>query len=246
MNYNIKSSSTILKKNTEEHPFHLVNSSIWPMTLALSLYNLFIILIAYFNYFTVASITYDLGIWKCTLYSPFFYFIILLFFLTRWLLDIVREATFEGYHTTTVQTGIYIGMILFGWEAIEPNCNKPLKPVKFVVTTNNWLRLHDLDISMVQAVLVSTPIRHVFTSWVKLHELQKEIHTILTLSIGRMLKAVWSTIQQHVSSILLIATRIGGEVCNKQYYLNSEVRGTQFILWEKNWECNVYLRKNEN
>ena len=47
-------------KNTEEHPFHLVNSSLWPMSLALSLYNLFIILIGYFNYFQVASFTIDL------------------------------------------------------------------------------------------------------------------------------------------------------------------------------------------
>lgn len=83
------------------------------MTMALSLYNLFIILIAYFNYFSVASITYNISNWKCTLYSPIFYFIILLFFLTRWLLDIIREATFEGYHTITVQTGIYFGMLLF-------------------------------------------------------------------------------------------------------------------------------------
>jgi hypothetical protein len=47
-------------QNTEEHPFHLVNSSLWPMSLALSLYNLFIILIGYFNYFHVASFTLDL------------------------------------------------------------------------------------------------------------------------------------------------------------------------------------------
>jgi len=50
----------IFTKNTEEHPFHLVNSSLWPMSLALSLYNLFIILIGYFNYFHVASFTVDL------------------------------------------------------------------------------------------------------------------------------------------------------------------------------------------
>jgi len=47
-------------KNVEEHPFHLVNSSLWPISIALSLYNLFIILIGYFNYFYVASLTLDL------------------------------------------------------------------------------------------------------------------------------------------------------------------------------------------
>ena len=100
-------------KNKEEHPFHLVNSSLWPMALAFSLYNLFISLIGYFNYFTMASITFDFVLWKLTFYSPIFYLLILLFFLVRWFLDIIREATFEGYHTLSVQTGIYFGMILF-------------------------------------------------------------------------------------------------------------------------------------
>jgi heme/copper-type cytochrome/quinol oxidase subunit 3 len=29
------------------------------------------------------------------------------------MLDIIREATFEGYHTLIVQSGIYFGMSLF-------------------------------------------------------------------------------------------------------------------------------------
>jgi len=103
----------IFFKNTNEHPFHLVNPSLWPMALSLSLYNLFIILIGYFNYFKLASLTLDIVNWKWTIYSPIFYLGILIFFLTKWQLDIVREATFEGYHTSIVQTGIYYGMILF-------------------------------------------------------------------------------------------------------------------------------------
>jgi len=104
---------TLLSKNTEEHPFHLVNSSLWPMTVALSLYNLFLSLVGYFNYFTMASITIDLILYKCTLYSPFFYLLIVLFFMTKWFIDIIREATYEGYHTNAVQAGIYFGMVLF-------------------------------------------------------------------------------------------------------------------------------------
>lgn len=102
-----------LTKNIEEHPFHLVNSSLWPMTIALSLYNLFISLIGYFNYFQMSSITINLFFYKVTLYSPILYLGIVLFFLTKWFIDIIREATFEGYHTSAVQTGIYFGMVLF-------------------------------------------------------------------------------------------------------------------------------------
>lgn len=100
-------------KNTHQHPFHIVNSSLWPISLAFSLFNLFIVTIGYFNYYSMASLTWDLVSFTYTIYSPIFYLIIFLFFLTQWMLDIIREATFEGYHTNIVQTGIYLGMCLF-------------------------------------------------------------------------------------------------------------------------------------
>ena len=100
-------------KNTEEHPFHLVNSSLWPIALAFSLYNFLISIVEYFNYFIQPSLTYENGSWKITFYSPVFYFCIFLFFFSKWLIDIIREATFEGYHTLAVQKGIYFGMLLF-------------------------------------------------------------------------------------------------------------------------------------
>lgn len=100
-------------KNKHQHPFHLVNSSLWPISLSFSLFNLFLVSIAYFNYYSMASITWDLVSHSYTLYSPIFYFLIFLFFLAQWMLDIIREATFEGYHTLIVQSGIYFGMSLF-------------------------------------------------------------------------------------------------------------------------------------
>lgn len=103
----------LLLRNTQEHPFHLVNPSLWPLTMALSLYNLFIIFIAYFNNFILFSICLNFGFWSITFYSPLFYFGIWFFFLSRWLTDIIREATYEGYHTLCVQFGIYLGMVLF-------------------------------------------------------------------------------------------------------------------------------------
>jgi cytochrome c oxidase subunit 3 len=102
-----------LLKNKHQHPFHLVNSSLWPISLSFSLLNFFLILIAYFNYFALASITWDLVFISWTIYSPIFYFLIFFFFFTQWMLDIIRESTFEGYHTFAVQIGLYYGMILF-------------------------------------------------------------------------------------------------------------------------------------
>ena len=107
-----KNSNSTLKANIEEHPFHLVNSSVWPLAVSLSLYNLFISLIGYFNYFDMGYLHINV-IYNFTLYSPILYLIILLFFKTKWFIDIVREANYEGYHTSAVQTGIYYGMCLF-------------------------------------------------------------------------------------------------------------------------------------
>lgn len=109
----VKFKSFLLTRNVQEHPFHLVNPSLWPLTMALSLYNLFIILIAYFNNFFLPSLSFNFGFWTLELYSPIFYLMVWLFFLSRWLTDIIREATFEGYHTLYVQFGIYLGMVLF-------------------------------------------------------------------------------------------------------------------------------------
>lgn len=100
-------------KHKHQHPFHLVNSSLWPISLSFSLFNLFLVSVAYFNYYAMASVTWDLVSFSYTLYSPIFYFFIFIFFLAQWMLDIIREATFEGYHTIIVQSGLYFGMSLF-------------------------------------------------------------------------------------------------------------------------------------
>ena len=100
-------------KNVHQHPFHLVNASLWPLSLSFSLFNFFLVILGYFNYYSMASITWDLVSFTWILYSPIFYFIILIFFFSQWILDIIRESTFEGYHTLIVQTGLYYGMVLF-------------------------------------------------------------------------------------------------------------------------------------
>ena len=42
-----------------------------------------------------------------------FGFVGLLYTMAVWWRDIVKEATYEGHHTVTVQTGLRWGMILF-------------------------------------------------------------------------------------------------------------------------------------
>ena len=43
----------------------------------------------------------------------FFGFLIILITMVQWWRDVVREATYQGYHTTYVARGLRIGIILF-------------------------------------------------------------------------------------------------------------------------------------
>jgi len=40
-------------------------------------------------------------------------FLMILFMMFCWWRDIIREGTFEGQHTKSVQTGLRMGMLLF-------------------------------------------------------------------------------------------------------------------------------------
>lgn len=87
--------------NKRSHFWHLVNPSPWPILSALNLFNALTGLILFFHSKTIGSFL--------TIYS----FINLIFVVECWFTDIIREATFEGKHTQSVQKGLKMGMILF-------------------------------------------------------------------------------------------------------------------------------------
>lgn len=93
LNYN-----TIQK---EQHPFHLVDVSPWPLLTSISLLSLVLSIVMYFHYFKSGDfyVLFNLFIWT--------------FYLSRWFSDIIIEATYEGHHTIKVQKGIKMGMALF-------------------------------------------------------------------------------------------------------------------------------------
>lgn len=80
------------------HPFHLVTVSPWPIIISFSLINNLIIIVSWFhkiNYYIIISI-------PCTLICIY-----------QWWRDVTREATFQGLHTFIVYKGIRLGIILF-------------------------------------------------------------------------------------------------------------------------------------
>nr|BBO25388.1 cytochrome oxidase subunit 3 [Linckia laevigata] len=82
-----------------QHPYHLVDQSPWPLTGAIS----------------ALMMTSGLILWFHTNSNLLLIFggILLLLTIINWWRDVVREATFQGYHTLPVNNGLRYGMILF-------------------------------------------------------------------------------------------------------------------------------------
>ncbi|YP_002808594.1 cytochrome c oxidase subunit III (mitochondrion) [Tachypleus tridentatus] len=81
------------------HPFHMVDQSPWPLTGALSALTLTTGLIKWFHMMNPTLLI--LG------------FTIMLMTMIQWWRDIIREATYQGNHTSKVILGLRWGMILF-------------------------------------------------------------------------------------------------------------------------------------
>ena len=90
-----------LNRNIQQHSFHLVDPSPWPLIAALSALNVTFGGVLYMHGYSGGEF-----LWK-------FGFIMILFMMYVWWRDLIREGTYEGQHTSTVQTGLRIGMLLF-------------------------------------------------------------------------------------------------------------------------------------
>jgi len=88
-------------KNNQQHSFHLVDPSPWPIITSISALML-----------TFGGVLYMHGYWGGKFLWQFGVFM-LLFMMFCWWRDIVREATIEGQHTFNVQNGLRMGMLLF-------------------------------------------------------------------------------------------------------------------------------------
>nr|YP_010467036.1 cytochrome c oxidase subunit III [Atkinsoniella zizhongi]UVF28955.1 cytochrome c oxidase subunit III [Atkinsoniella zizhongi] len=81
------------------HPFHLVDNSPWPITGSVG----------------VMTITSGMVLWfhKMNMYLFTMGFIIIILTMVQWWRDVTRESTFQGLHTKKVALSMKLGMILF-------------------------------------------------------------------------------------------------------------------------------------
>ncbi len=87
--------------NLQRHSFHLVDPSPWPLVTAMGVLSMVFGGVMLLNYFDGGKNLLILGLITTILSAGI------------WWRDIVREALFEGYHTSIVQNGLRLGMILF-------------------------------------------------------------------------------------------------------------------------------------
>lgn len=95
------SSQISMLARTSEHPFHLVDSSPWPLFTSAAAF-----------IFLLGNVMYMHG-WVWGGYVLAFGVLYVIYCLACWWRDVVVEATFEGQHTRMVQNGLKLGMILF-------------------------------------------------------------------------------------------------------------------------------------
>lgn len=88
-------------RNNQKHSFHLVDPSPWPLISAFSAMMLTFGGASYMHGYQGGGFLLSFG------------FCMILFMMFVWWRDIIREGTFEGQHTSSVQTGLRMGMLLF-------------------------------------------------------------------------------------------------------------------------------------
>jgi cytochrome c oxidase subunit 3 len=84
-----------------KHPYHLVDPSPWPLFASFSAFMMTTGGVMYMHSYQGGGFVLSFG------------FIMLLYVMFVWWRDVIREATYEGLHTSAVQLGLRYGMILF-------------------------------------------------------------------------------------------------------------------------------------
>lgn len=93
--------SNVIRSNFQDHPFHLVSPSPWPLYTSISLLNLTsIAALSMHNFYNGHYLLY-------------LALVLVVSSMSFWFRDIISEGTFLGDHTLAVQKGLNVGIILF-------------------------------------------------------------------------------------------------------------------------------------
>nr|ATI20344.1 cytochrome c oxidase subunit 3 [Juglanconis sp.] len=93
--------TNLIRSNFQDHPFHLVSPSPWPLYTSICLLNL------------TTSAALSMHNFSNSYYIYYIALLLLVSAMSFWFRDIISEATYLGDHTLAVQKGLNLGVILF-------------------------------------------------------------------------------------------------------------------------------------
>ena len=93
--------TNLLRSNFQDHPFHLVSPSPWPLYTSIALFTVTVNGALSMHLFNNSYIVFYLSL------------ITLVASMSFWFRDIIAEGTYLGNHTLAVQKGLNLGVILF-------------------------------------------------------------------------------------------------------------------------------------
>lgn len=93
--------TNLVRSNFQDHPFHLVSPSPWPLFTSISLLNLTTSAVLSMHNFNKGYVVFYIGL------------VLLISSMSFWWRDVITEGTYIGDHTLAVQKGLNIGVILF-------------------------------------------------------------------------------------------------------------------------------------
>jgi len=221
----IKSSLNLNTHRIQNHPFHIVDPSPWPFVASLG---------AFFTLFGFAMYMHFYS-------NGFQLFILGLFLLVStmaiWWRDVIREATFEGHHTSYVRKGLKLGMILFissevmlffafFWAFFHASLNPTIEigcvwPPKGIVAINPW------HVPLLNTlVLVTSGAFITWSHYALLAGYRKDSIEALSYTIGL---AAFFTLLQYYEYCVAPFT-ISDGVYGSVFYMTTGLHGSRVLI----------------
>jgi cytochrome c oxidase subunit 3 len=138
----IKTSLNIDIRRVQKHPFHIVDPSPWPLIASLGAFFTVFGFTLYMHFYANGLLLFNIGL------------LTLIGTMATWWRDVIREATFEGHHTSYVRKGLKLGMLLFiaseamlffafFWAFFHSSLNPTIEigcvwPPKGIIAINPW------------------------------------------------------------------------------------------------------------
>jgi len=210
---------------TQKHPFHIVDPSPWPLLAALGAFFTVFGLTLYMHFYRYGICLFPMGL------------VLLISTMAVWWRDVIREATFEGHHTTYVQKGLKLGMILFiiseamlffafFWAFFHASLNPTIEigcvwPPKGIIAINPWHIPLLNTIVLVTSGAYITWSHHALLAGFRKDSIEALVYTILL--------AIFFTLLQYYE-YCVAPFNISDSVYGSVFYMTTGLHGSHVII----------------